>query len=139
MPKPFYSYLLEQPIPYKKGGTDIKEGLNCYGLCKEFYKGMGMEIPNYNHPDERNLVYAMFIEGMALCDELVSPEPYCFAAFALWRPNYVNHVGIVLENKDNFIHILINKCVSIQRLSDPFYKIRLKGFYKWKDSFKLLK
>jgi len=137
--RPFYSYLLEKPIPYVQGGTDLNEGLNCYGLCKEFYKGMGLDIPYYNHPDERSLINLMFVKGIELCDTIGNPEPYCMALFALRRPEQINHIGIVLENKDNFIHILINKCVSIQRLSDPFYKARIKGFYKWKNNISSLR
>ncbi len=132
MPETSYSYLIG--TPYLKGGTDIKTGLNCYGLCKVIYHDRGVEIPYYDHPDDKSLIHQMIISGKELCEELIKPEPFCFVVFSLRRPTTVDHLGVVLERTDYFIHILKNKGCCIQRLSDPFYKQRIQGFFKWKQN-----
>lgn len=118
-------------IPYLKGGRDEK-GLDCYGLCMYVYKIMGIELPEYDSPDENSLIHQLIFQGKELFEKIDKPSPFCLAPFVI-RPPFVTHIGIVLENKDDFLHILRKKRSIIERLSNQFWSRRIEGFYRWKN------
>lgn len=46
------------------------------------------------------------------------------------RPPYTSHIGVVLENKYEFIHIMNRSRVTIERLDGLLWKRRVTGYYK---------
>lgn len=119
-------------VSWVKGGRDAK-GLDCYGLAMEVRRRIGDPIPEYNSPDEENSIVSCILKEMDFAEKLDTPVPYCFIAIKLFSP-YVNHMGIVLEDCDHFIHIIRGETVSIDRISSFHWKNRIVGFYKWKSN-----
>lgn len=118
-------------VPWLRGGRDEK-GMDCYGLAMEVRKRIGDPVPEYNSPDDENSVIASFLKEIDVAEKLLQPVPFCFVAFRLFSP-YVNHIGVVLNDCDHFIHIIKEETVRIEKLSSFFWKGRIVGFYKWKS------
>lgn len=118
-------------IPWARGGRDSK-GLDCYGLAMEVRKRIGDPIPEYYSPDDEDSVIASFLKEMDVAEKVSQPVPFCFVAFRLFSP-YVNHIGIVLSDREQFIHIIKGETVRIEKLSSVFWRNRIAGFYIWKS------
>ncbi len=117
-------------IPYVKGGRDPSKGLDCYGLCIVVFKRLGIDLPEFHSPDESDIIHEVIFTAKRQFERFENPIPYSLVPFII-RPPFVTHIGVVLENRDNFIHILRKKCCVIERLSDPFWNKRIQGFYTW--------
>lgn len=117
-----YNDLLKET--YNKGKK------NCYWLPREIYKRLGINLPEYDEPDEASTISKMINEGKDFAEELKEPEPFCFVLFSLRHP-YINHIGVVLEDCKSFIHMLKGRNVAIEKLDHEFWKKHFKGYYKW--------
>jgi len=104
---------------------------NCYWIPKEIYKRLGIELPEYDEPDERSTIAKMINDGKELAEELEKPEAFCLVLFSIKHP-YVTHIGVVLEDCKTFIHMMKGRNVSIERLDNEFWSKRIRGYYKWK-------
>lgn len=119
-------------VPWKLHGDD-KDGMDCWNLAREVYRRLGKELPRFSYPDpgdDTDTVHDLIMSETMFAERLDQAIPFCFAEFSVFSPR-VNHIGVVLEDRDHFIHVLRGGCVSIERLSSFFWKQRLKGFYKW--------
>jgi len=106
-----------------------KAGYNCYGLCCEVCKRMGIMLPDRQPVEdlaERSLVINTNKQDYIKLD---SPEPGCLVTFKV-RPPYVTHVGVMLD-KVRFIHVMKKRQVCIERIDRPFWRDRLDGFYRY--------
>lgn len=105
---------------------------DCWHLSREIYKRLGVDVPEFDSPSENSLINTMIRDEMwKIVDKIDKPEPYCFVLFKL-HPKYVTHIGVVLEDCDSFIHIMQKSRVSVEKLSEPHWKTKIEGFYKWK-------
>ena len=111
-------------ISYEKGKK------NCYWLCKEIYKKRGIELPEYDEPDEMSLISQLISDNVSLGEEIKEPEPFCFVLFSMRYP-YVTHMGVVLEDCKSFVHLMRKRNVAIEKLDKDFWKKRIKGYYRW--------
>jgi hypothetical protein len=68
--------------------------------------------------------------GKDLFLKLDKPEPFCLVALSLEDRKYINHVGVVWYNSFEFIHISEKTKVSIERLDDPLWFSKIRGYYK---------
>lgn len=119
-------------VPWKLNGNDRK-GMDCWNLAAEVYRRLGRSLPEFFYPDPKDdeeTVHQLIMKEIEFAERLDQPIPFCFAVFAVYTPR-VNHIGVVLEDRDQFIHIFRGGTVSIERLSSVFWKNRLRGFYKW--------
>ncbi len=123
-------------IPYVKGGRDPGKGLDCWGLCMVIYRRLGFSLPEFHSSDESSIIHETIVTGKRQFDQFENPIPYSLVPFII-RPPFVTHIGVVLENKDSFIHILRKKCVVTERLSDPFWNKRAQGYYQWNNYTRL--
>lgn len=115
-------------IPYEKNGRTIK-GLDCYGLVSIIYERLGKELPKFPEDyTELVKIHTTINENKNKFIEIEKPEPFCLVTFSLIPP-YVTHIGVVLENCKQFIHIMEKRNVTIENL-DKWQK-RIRGFYKW--------
>ncbi len=121
-------------VPWKLGGRSFT-GLDCWGLCLEVGRRAGIELPETDSPGSMDEVPGAFAEGRTdFADHFIrvpGPEPYAVVAFRL-RGKFVTHVGMVLEDKEKFIHIIQGRNVAIERLDHPLWKKAREGFYRWK-------
>jgi cell wall-associated NlpC family hydrolase len=108
-----YSDLLG--VKYLKDGRDEK-GFDCFGLIQFLHKRMGKDLPEYITQLD--------------CEELKSPEASCIVLFKLGGNTF--HVGMVLPDKQRFIHIMENKNVVLEKLDSRIWSKLRVGYYKWK-------
>ena len=120
-------------VNWKFNGRD-KDGIDCWGLAIEVYKRNGRVLPEFNVTEDKSeTIQQLVSQEIEFAEKLEQPEPFCFVTFAIGTP-YVNHIGIVLEDRDQFIHILRGSQVSIERLSRMSWGQRSRGFFRWKKS-----
>jgi cell wall-associated NlpC family hydrolase len=117
-------------IPYKKGGNG-EEGFDCYRLVREVKRRLGEKLPEFSSLTEDESIHQMVLDNVDFVKQIENPEPYCLVVFKVGAP-FFNHIGIVLEDCDYFIHILENRVVEIHRLSNLLWKNRTHRFYRWK-------
>lgn len=117
-------------IQYKKNGRD-KEGLDCYGLVKILHNRIGKNLPDYATPDDGGSIISLINQGKLSCEELQAPEEGCIVLFQLGH--FRLHMGVVLQDKQRFVHILENRNVAVERLDNRIWeKLRL-GYYRWNN------
>jgi cell wall-associated NlpC family hydrolase len=112
---------------------------DCYGLVMEIYKRRGMELPDFGSSPSASWIHRVIMEQTqcgvrnAECGvkfiQITNPEPFCLVTFMI-RPPYTSHVGVVLENGYQFIHIMAKLEVTIERLDGMQWKRRITGFFK---------
>lgn len=120
--------LVGKEFEYNAKGPDKYD---CYHLCREVYRRIGIELPEYSSPSEASLIHQMIIQGKDLFIEIESPEPYCLIALMI-KPPYISHIGVVL-NPPYFLHIMQKRLSVIERLDSTNWQRRIKGYYKWKN------
>ena len=120
-----YDDLLGKTFAY--GGRGPFE-YDCYGLVMEVCKRRGIELPDFGSSPSASWIHRMITEGKKLFLELKAPAPGCLVTFAL-RPPFTTHIGVVLENTTQFIHILERSQVTIERLDSPTWKKKITGYY----------
>lgn len=124
-----FNYIDLLGVEYRKGGRDNK-GLDCYGLVKILHDRQGKNLPEYATPDDKSLIFQLMNKGKLHCDELKEPEEGCIVMFKL-NP-FSLHLGVVLPDRERFIHILENRNVAIERLNSKIWEKLRVGYYKWK-------
>ena len=116
-------------VPFVKGGRD-RNGLDCWGLCREVYQRIGGNLPEYGSPD---LTGELIEEKRHSFVRLDAPEKYCLVLFRV-RPPYATHIGIMLDGQ-RFIHCSeMKRQVCIERITHPLWAKRIEGFYRWQNS-----
>jgi cell wall-associated NlpC family hydrolase len=126
MSRELFSDLLGKKFAYGARGP---EAYDCYGLCMEIYRRLGKKLPDFGSAVMPSLIDRMVSDRRPLFQELLVPEPWCLVLFKV-RPPYVSHIGVVLDDKTRFIHIMRNISVAIERLDAPEWKRRIAGFLK---------
>lgn len=124
-----YIDLLSKEFEYGGRGPDKYD---CYGLVKEIYHRLGIELPEYSSVDDYSLINQMINQGKELFVKIDEPEAYCVALFNI-LPGYTSHIAVVMENRRQFIHIAQKLTVSVERLGNQLWRRRLQGFYKWEN------
>lgn len=134
-------------VPYVFKGRDPKNGIDCYGLVMEAAKRLGYYFPEYDDPAlisditsgseaegdaaAEYKAFPMTFKSDELFVKIDKPEPGCLALFCVIPP-YVTHIGVVLDDCNQFIHSASkNKNVCIEKLNSISWRHRIKGFYKW--------
>ncbi len=97
-------------VPYHWGGTS-KQGCDCVGLCKVFYK----ELYDKTLSGSAGDVYA-------LCNEVKNKADLKEGDFVFFKINQsqISHIGIYLQN-GYFVHAPLTG-VMIDNLNEPYYK-----------------
>ncbi len=113
--------------PFKNGGRGPGE-YDCYGLCREVYHRLGIELPQYvidcyNIPE----INGAFNQSKVI--RVDKPEQYCIMAIRN-NSHVVNHFAIYLGNHE-FIHALPNIGVCQASIDDLRWKRAIVGYYRW--------
>ena len=123
-----YEDLLGKNFKYNGRGPDEYD---CYGLVKELYRRLGINLPEYASTEDRSLIDLMINKNQQLFDRIERPTPFCIATFII-RPPYTSHMGVVTENCRQFIHIYDKASVVVSNLDHPIWSRRISGFYCYK-------
>lgn len=119
-------------IPYKHNGRS-KEGVDCWGVVYLFFKGLGVEIPlddgeyislEWYKKDPgryRRALQSLGEEVGHYRNLKLLDIPY----FRLYR-NVVTHTGILVD-EEHFLHVLIDKEVSLGRINRRFWRRKYAG------------
>lgn len=120
-----YEDLLDKPFELGARGPNA---FDCYGLCCELSKRVGIILPEVLTPEDEDDQHKI-ICGTSDRDfeELETPEQNCLVTISIHKP-LVDHCGFVLGDGIHFIHILKQHAVIRARLS--LYKNRICGFYR---------
>jgi cell wall-associated NlpC family hydrolase len=117
-------------IRYVKNGK-LPDGLDCYSLVQEVFRREGIDLPEYDSPEESSLIHLLLTgDILKYAIPLEEPEPLCVVRFCIVQP-YIRHVGVVLDNCTTFIHIREKANVAIERLDHRFWAPRIRGYFKW--------
>jgi cell wall-associated NlpC family hydrolase len=117
---------------YKDGGMGPIE-YDCFGFAAEVYRQFGITLPmDYAVPTdkyERDATIRTEMGGERY-EEIFIPEAPALVAFAI-RPPFVTHVGVLIGPCE-FIHMIENAGVCVNKLSHPMWKKRVAGIYRYK-------
>lgn len=134
-PETIYADLIGKEFRY--GARGPKE-FDCYGLCMEVLKRRGVELPDFGSAVQTHVIHKMVLDAVGKgagaiqespFEEIAQPEPWCLVTFWV-RPGYTSHVGIVLEDRSRFLHILRKELACIERLDSLIWKHRITGYYR---------
>ena len=119
-------------IPYKDYGRDF-DGCDCYGLVYLFYKHiLHIDLPSftdiYEHGNTESISVAIR-KNLFCWQKVAMPEFGDCILFNLHGNG--THIGIFLS-KLSFLHtVAFRKISCIERLTHPFWKSRIEGFYRY--------
>jgi len=116
--------LIGQPFDWEN-----KHGYNCYGLCREVCRRMGIDLPDRESPRDELKRSEYIEESSKEYERLSAPEPGCLITFWIRWP-YVSHVGVMLD-RFRFIHVMRKRNVCIERIDNPYWKKRIDGYFKY--------
>lgn len=123
-----YEDLLGKEFEYGARGPDKYD---CYGLCIELRQRAGLPFPeNYATITDRICIdREMWAAAGELFEKLRSPSPGCIVSFMV-RPPFTSHIGIVLPNLYQFIHITKGTRVAVERFDIQPWSRRCTGFWE---------
>ncbi len=115
---------------YEMGGRG-PDAFDCYGLCQVIYKEKnGVILPQLWTPINAKDKNELFQEqSNALCCRLEKQRAWCIIAFCFY-PEWVTHLGIVVDDVNKFIHIMRHRTVSIERFDVDPWSRKVEGFYE---------
>ena len=119
-------------IPFKSGGRDPKEGLDCWGLVLVAYKRFNIELPDFgNMVDALNSfeVNLRIKSSKKFWEQIQQPEIPSVLAIRN-HPKYVNHCGVYVGNH-RFLHCLEKVGVILSNMSDRIWQRRIEGIYRY--------
>lgn len=123
------SDLLGKPFAWHARGPDAYD---CWGLVVEAARRAGLYLPDelsIREPQGRARRIADVFDDFTRID---APEPYCLVTFIV-RPPYVSHIGFVLGDGKQFIHVTQSQRVTIDKFDSPFWRKRIDGYYRVTD------
>ena len=113
-------------IQFALGGSDTRTGLNCYGLVREVYKGLQIELPIHL---EESLDSELAVEAAGNdWVQLDEPQPFAVALIKSEGTASMFHLAIVTPEM-TLLHSLPNKGVIVSQMSG--YRSRILGFYRY--------
>lgn len=117
---------------YKDGGRG-PTFFDCWGLSMEVHKRFDIDLPDFaiSAKDVKDIndeiECQINLEGVWMTiDKPVIP---CIVLIKT-HPIFTQHVGTYIGN-GNFIHISSTFSACIDRINNPLFKKRIKGFYKY--------
>lgn len=115
-------------VPFKDGGRNPKEGLDCYGLAIEVFRRHGIELPPYwVSCTDTSLIDKTIAEERKHWRH-VGIEVVPSLAVTRFNSGDLNHVLINIGH-GRFIHTGFKIGVRIERFDDLYWRKRYDGFY----------
>lgn len=118
-----YNDMIGQPFDVEKN--------NCYDVLREVFRRNGVIIPQTNisvcackqasnQEIERHVWQAW--------QEIEKPEVPCGIVIKSTHPDFANHIGAYIGD-GKFIHVTMNRSVSVDRVVD--WKHKIIGYYRY--------
>lgn len=120
-------------VPFVNGGRDYKTGLDCWGVVLEYYKRIGITLPDYKIDAYCTPVITESMQAvLGNWKKLDYPQENCVASFAIdpYYPLFTQHFGIYL-GYNKFIHTRGRVGVTIESFDSPLWKNKSTGFWEW--------
>ncbi|MFW6256790.1 MAG: C40 family peptidase [Bacillota bacterium] len=127
-------------IPYKHNGRS-EDGVDCWGLVLLFFSYLGIDLP-YGEDEHIPKNWYKIDPGFYLKElkqvgkEVGSYEnllPLDIPYFRLYK-DVVTHTSVMLD-KSYFIHVLINKEVSIDTMEKRYWRKKYEGARRLKNIY----
>ena len=122
-------------VPFVDGGRDPDTGLDCWGLFMIVMDRLGTPVPDYKIScfDSTEIGRAARHALATQWKKVYQPAPGVGLVLDIdpAKPGIKQHFGVCVS-KDRFIHTLEKTGVILTKLSDGFWKAKIKGMYKWK-------
>ena len=124
-------------IPFVDGGRS-PSGYDCWGLAMEAARRFNHQLPEFHVRAHETFKIVHLMESQKQeADEgnssrwikLKDPEPGCLILMTN-AIRGINHAGIYI-GEGRFIHTLEGVSSHVSRLTEPMWKNRIKGFYKY--------
>jgi cell wall-associated NlpC family hydrolase len=119
-------------IPFVDEGRNPATGLDCWGLVMAAMRKHGKKVPDFKISCYDPRVPGVFQLAVIDWEKAEGPEEGAVVAMANdpERPGVVQHFGVCI-GEGRFIHAMekIKSCAP--RLDHPFWKNKVRGFYKW--------
>jgi len=122
-----YLDLLGKEFHYGGRGPDR---FDCYGLVQEVYRRRGIFLPEFHSIADQEKIHGSMATGKELFQEIDRPEPWCVVMLCV-RPPFMSHVGVVLPNLYQFLHIMRGVRACVERLDSTEWQHRIRGYYRW--------
>ncbi|KPK73011.1 MAG: hypothetical protein AMJ84_02935 [Acidithiobacillales bacterium SM23_46] len=119
-----YDDLIGKPFAEDGNGPD---SYNCWNLCREVCRRAGLNLPARSYIYDEQARDAAIQAGKAEFVQLTHAEPFCIVVFQ--RRRWAHHLGIVLPNCTEFMHVTRTRPVTVERLDKHARKI--EGFYRY--------
>jgi len=116
-------------VPYKRNGKSPEEGFDCYWLCWFLRKRIGRPIPEKIFSTFRVLRSGEVEKFETDFVKSIKPVPYWIVYFRLGDLKV--HVGLVLKDCRHFIEVDEVIGVHTEKLSVPWARHSLVGFYNY--------
>lgn len=127
-----YNDLFGKPF---KQGVEGPNAYDCYSLAREVCRRAGILLPPQRALWQQVTVdnrkrHACITQGKGIFQKIAKAKPYCIVTFKMVPP-YVTHMGVVLENCYDFIHITAKAGVAVENFSMDPWKRKIDGFYEY--------
>lgn len=123
-------------IPFKNGGRDF-DGCDCMGLSILVHKEMGKTIPDFKADSTDSILINNIFENQEATgrwEKIEFPEAPCIVVMGLHPEikNMITHVGTYIGS-GNVVHTLEDSTSSVFKITHPFFKNKIKGYYKYAE------
>lgn len=124
-----FDELIGKPFCYHGRGP---RGFDCWTLAQEIASRVGRCLPTQETiVDEVDRAARIIDAANTEFTRLGKPKPFCLVLFWIRHRAIPEHIGTVLTNTSRFMHITEDTGVVISRLSDPFWSMRILGYYDY--------
>jgi cell wall-associated NlpC family hydrolase len=115
--------------PFKDGGRG-PDSYDCYGLVKEVYHRLGIELPDlYIHCFDIEKINGEYQLQSHHLMPIEKPELYCIIVM-INNATVINHFGVYLGNHE-FIHAIPDANVCKGSIDHPRWKRAIEGYCRW--------
>lgn len=123
-------------IPFKDGGRNRKEGLDCWGLACEVYRRYGIKLPDYRIPAcDKAGIFAKYQNAKSNYIEVSGDLPVPCLVFMRFNSAFGNHIGVYIGN-GKLIHARAKSNSCIERIDSPCWRSNIIGFYVPREGWK---
>lgn len=119
--------------PYKPNGRDVKTGVDCWGLVSHVMRvHYRLAIPNYDSLYVTPADHSVLAAATAADSWTLTPFEGRQKGDGLWFRSLrgIAHVGVMVSRND-FLHCNIGVAACLGRATDPFWRSRIEGVYRW--------
>lgn len=122
--------------PFVDGGRDPRTGLDCWGLFRIVMARLGQSVPDYTiscfDATEIGAAARRALATQWKKVDVATPGVGVVMDLDPALPGLNQHFGVCV-NDTYFIHTLIKTGCILSRVNDRFWRLRIKGYYQWKQ------